>query len=78
MGNSVSSSEYLPPVLHSNLGFALLVTIEEAAALLKIGRTNTYGLVMSGQLQSVKIGRRRLIVTSSILAFIDRLLVEQN
>jgi excisionase family DNA binding protein len=59
-------------------GFAPLVTIEEAAALLKIGRTNTYGLVMAGQLQSVKIGRRRLVVTSSILTFIERLLSEQS
>jgi excisionase family DNA binding protein len=73
----VSYSEHLPSDFLSNVGFAPLLTIEEAAALLKIGRTNTYGLVMAGQIQSVKIGRRRLVVTSSILAFIDRLLDEQ-
>jgi excisionase family DNA binding protein len=57
---------------------ALLVTIEEAASMLGIGRTNTYGLVMGGQIQSVKIGRRRLVVASGLQVFIDRLLEEQG
>jgi excisionase family DNA binding protein len=77
MGDSVSYPEHIPSDFLTNLSFAPLLTIEEAAAFLKIGRTNTYGLVMAGQIQSVKIGRRRLVVTSSILAFIDRLLEEQ-
>jgi excisionase family DNA binding protein len=59
-------------------GNAPLLTIEEAAALLKIGRTNTYGLVMAGQIQSVKIGRRRLVVASGLQVFIDRLIEEQG
>jgi excisionase family DNA binding protein len=62
----------------SNFGVTPLLTIEEAATMLKIGRTNTYGLVMAGRIQSVKIGRRRLVVTASIQAFIDRLLDEQG
>jgi excisionase family DNA binding protein len=57
---------------------APLLTIDEAAALLKIGRTNTYGLVMAGQIQSVKIGRRRLVVASGLQVFIDRLIEEQR
>jgi excisionase family DNA binding protein len=61
----------------SNFGLTPLLTVEEAAAMLKIGRTNTYGLVMAGQLQSVKIGRR-LLVTSSLQHFIDRLLAKQG
>lgn len=61
----------------STPGNAPLLTIEEAAALLKIGRTNTYGLVMAGQIQSVKIGRRRLVVASGLQVFIDRLIEEQ-
>ncbi len=61
-----------------NLRVSPLLTIEEAAEMLRIGRTNAYGLVMGGQIQSVKIGRRRLVVTSSIEAFISRLLEEQG
>ena len=71
----MSFPAHLPSDFLSNQ--APLLTVEEAASLLKIGRTNTYGLVMAGQLQSVKIGRRRLVVTASILAFIDQLLEEQ-
>jgi excisionase family DNA binding protein len=73
----VSVPEHLPTDFLYNGGIPPLLTIEEAAALLKIGRTNTYGLVMGGEIQSVKIGRRRLVVTASIVAFIDRLLDQQ-
>lgn len=59
-------------------GSTPLLTVEEAAAMLKIGRTNTYGLVMAGQIQSVKIGSRRLVVAASIEKFIERLLDEQE
>ncbi|MGA7835467.1 MAG: helix-turn-helix domain-containing protein [Acidimicrobiales bacterium] len=62
----------------SSPGYAPLLTIEETAALLRIGRTNTYGLVMAGQIQSVKIGRRRLVVASGLQVFIDRLIEEQG
>ncbi len=56
----------------------LLLTVEESAQMLGLGRTHTYGLVMGGQIQSVKIGRRRLVVTSSIEVYISRLLEEQS
>jgi len=62
----------------SNLGLSLLLTVEEAAELLRMGRTTTYELVMSGKLLSVKIGRRRLVVRSSIQDFVDRLITEQH
>jgi len=62
----------------SNLGLSILLTVEEAADLLRLGRTNTYELVMSGKLLSVKIGRRRLVVRSGIQDFVDRLVTEQR
>jgi excisionase family DNA binding protein len=46
----------------------LLVPVEEAARLLGIGRTATYGLIRSGRINSVKLGRRRLVSRASIHA----------
>lgn len=52
------------------LGRALLLTVEEAAELLRLGRTTTYELVMRGEIPSVKIGRRRLVVRSGLSEFV--------
>jgi excisionase family DNA binding protein len=59
-------------------GLSLLVTVEEAAQMLNIGRTNAYQLVMSGQIQSVKIGRRRLVVRAGVQNFVDELVRTQS
>ena len=56
----------------------LLLSVEEAAELLRLGRTRTYELVMTRKIQSVKVGRRRLVVRSSLLDFVQTLLVEQD
>jgi len=37
------------------------------------GRAKIYALLASGDLQSIKDGNRRLIITDSILAYIDSL-----
>jgi excisionase family DNA binding protein len=57
---------------------SLLLTVEETATLLRLGRTQTYELVMRGKIQSVKIGRRRLVVRDSLQNFVSHLLDEQN
>lgn len=49
---------------------AHLLTVEEAAECLGIGRTKTYELMMDGALASIKIGSRRLIPVSSVAAYI--------
>ncbi len=54
-------------------GSPLLHTPEEAALLLGIGRTAVYQFIASGQLRSVKIGRRRRIPASALDAFVDEL-----
>jgi excisionase family DNA binding protein len=59
------------------IGESLLLTVEEAAALLRIGRTTTFELVMRGQLESVRIGRRRLVVREGLQRYIAGLLIEQ-
>lgn len=54
-------------------GPRLLLTVEEAADLLHLGRTRCYQLVMGGAIRSVKVGRRRLIVRAGLDEFVARL-----
>ncbi len=60
----------------------LLVTPEEAARRLSVGRTTIYELMSSGELQSVNIGRCRRVPVSSLSLFVNRLIgdavVEQS
>jgi excisionase family DNA binding protein len=56
----------------------LLLSVEEAAELLRLGRTRTYELVMTRKIQSVKVGRRRLVVRNSVVDFVQTLLAEQD
>ena len=50
-----------------------LVSIKEGAAELGVGRTKTYELIDDGELETVKIGRRHLIVYASIGRLVARL-----
>ncbi len=50
----------------------ICVTPEDAAKRLAIGRTFIYELLASGKLESIKLGRRRLIPTEAL----DRLVAE--
>ncbi len=60
----------------------LLVTPEEAARRLSVGRTTIYELMSRGELQSVNIGRCRRVPVSSLSLFVNRLIgdvdVEQS
>ena len=53
---------------------SLLLTVEEAACELRIGRTQTYELVMRAKIPSVKIGRRRLVVRDGLEEYVRGLL----
>ena len=48
-----------------------LLSIEEAARHLGIGRTAAYGLLSRGELRSIKLGRRRLIPADSLSGITD-------
>ena len=54
-----------------------LLSIDQGAQALSIGRSLMYKLVMQGAIASVKVGRRRLVTRDAILAFIRRLETEQ-
>lgn len=51
----------------------LLVTIEETADALAVGRTTVYGLLRSGELTAAKIGRRSLVTVESVLAYAGKI-----
>jgi len=60
------------------LGRSLLLTVEEASVLLRLGRTSAYELVMRGTIPSVKIGRRRLVVRAGLEEYVARLALAQR
>jgi excisionase family DNA binding protein len=51
----------------------LLLTVEEAADRLGIGRTLAYALVKAGEIDSVQIGRLRRIPLGALDDFLTRL-----
>lgn len=51
----------------------LLLTPEDAARRLSIGRTTLFELVSSGRLEAVRVGRSRRIRTSALRRFVDEL-----
>src|SRR5690606_37449050 len=62
--SAVGEDDASPPVL--------LLTIEEAAELLHVGRCTMQALLTSGEVQSLKIGRLRRVPPSALEDYIDR------
>lgn len=56
----------------------VLLTVEQAAQAIGIGRTTMFALVKSGELKSVKVGRLRRIPLDEIHAYTNRLTAEQH
>lgn len=57
---------------------SVLLTVEETAAALRIGRTKVYELLKGGDLGSVTIGRRRLVPMREVHRFADDLLASSE
>jgi excisionase family DNA binding protein len=51
----------------------LLLTVEETARRLRIGRTLVYQLISSGELESVKVGRLRRVPAECLPAYVATL-----
>jgi excisionase family DNA binding protein len=56
----------------------VLLTVEEAAKQLGIGKTKAYQLVRSGDLGSVQIGRLRRIRRDAVAAYAAQLVTNHN
>lgn len=70
----VAGSSTAAPTLNdaSAASPALLLTIEEAAERLQIGRCTMQALLLSGEVQSFKIGRLRRVLPAALDAYIRR------
>jgi excisionase family DNA binding protein len=56
----------------------ILYSVEEAASLLGIGRTFMFHLLVTGEIDSLKIGRLRKIPRDAIDGYVDRLRARQG
>ena len=61
MGNNYRSFEELP----------LTLRVEDLMPILKIGRNTAYGLVRSGQMKSIRVGRQIRIPKSEVFRFLE-------
>ncbi|HEX5742011.1 MAG TPA: helix-turn-helix domain-containing protein [Pilimelia sp.] len=52
----------------------LMLTVEDAADWLSVGRTTMYALISAGDIQSVTIGRLRRIPLLSLEEYVSRLM----
>ncbi len=52
----------------------LLVTVDEAAVMLSVGRSLAWELVRRNEVQSVKVGRTRRVVVTSLHEYVMRLM----
>ena len=55
----------------------LLLSVEEGAAQLRIGRSRMFDLLRRGEVLSVKVGGSRRIPYDSLRAYVNRLVTEQ-
>ncbi len=53
----------------------LLLSVDEAAAAMSLGRSLVYNLVMCQQIASIKVGRMRRIPVAALQEFVERQLV---
>ncbi len=51
---------------------AIVLTVEEAAQRLHVGRTTMYALIKSGEIRSVPIGRLRRVPVSALHEYVNR------
>lgn len=49
----------------------LVYRVEQAAVALQLGRSTIYELIRSGQLRSVKSGRRRLVPKDAVVEYLE-------
>jgi excisionase family DNA binding protein len=56
----------------------VMLTAEQAAEAIGVGRTTMFALIKSGEIKSIRIGRLRRVPLDSIEAYTNRLITEQT
>jgi excisionase family DNA binding protein len=56
----------------------LLLSVDEAATLMSLGRSIVYDLVMRQQIASIKVGRMRRIPVSALREYVQKRLAEEG
>jgi excisionase family DNA binding protein len=54
------------------MGEQEMLTVPEAAKLLRLGRDTTYGLVKTGRIPSIRVGRNIRVPRAALLAHLNR------
>jgi excisionase family DNA binding protein len=49
----------------------LVISVNEAARVLGVGRTSLYDMIRDGRIETLKLGRRTLIKTASIRSLVE-------
>jgi excisionase family DNA binding protein len=55
----------------------LLLSVEEAAEVIGLGRSLTYEKILAGEIASIKVGRRRLVPAAALEVWTQRQVAEQ-
>ncbi|MFD9908864.1 excisionase family DNA-binding protein [Streptomyces sp. NPDC059063] len=63
----------IPAALETADGSLVLLTVEEAARRLRIGRTTCFRLVSAGEIESVMVGRLRRVPPEALRMYVARL-----
>jgi excisionase family DNA binding protein len=63
---------------HTTPAPRVLLSAEQAAKILGIGRTNMFALIKRGEIDSVKVGRLRRVPEDAIDAYAERLMSDQD
>ena len=71
--NGMSQPEETEPEASPYDPTLALLTVEEAARQLRIGRTTCYALIRSGELESVVVGRLRRVPAEAVPEYVARL-----
>ncbi|GAA5048023.1 excisionase family DNA-binding protein [Thermocatellispora tengchongensis] len=53
-----------------------VLSVEEAASQLRVSRWTLYKFIRSGEVKTIKAGRRRLVPVTSITQLVDHLMEE--
>ena len=69
----VTTPLQINPLPDSAAAESLILTVEETADLLKVGRTTVYDLIKTGKLSSIMIGRLRRIRHLDVVAYLHHM-----